>query len=135
MNKKNFGAVIAYVFVMMSFTFISANAQNKDSFSNVKWNGKELTFTAAKEVKVKNVSVFVGDKEIKAVRISNTSGEIKFPNGATALPGSSLMFGRNMVFIVLKGTVVVCSEFEGVDSKPAKARFYLEDDSKVDVNI
>jgi hypothetical protein len=134
MNRKNFSTVIVYVFVMMFLTCSLAKAQNTDSFSNVGWNGKELTFTASKEVRVKNVSVFVADKELKATRISNSVGEMKFPNGATMRPGSSLMFGLGRIYIVLQGTIVNC-EIEAAGASPSKARFYLDNGAQTDIIV
>lgn len=129
MSKKNLIIIVVSVGLFMFYACSQVIAQTDSRFSNVSWNGAEVSFKAAQEVKITGVSVIVGENEFSASNISNTAGDIKFPNGATARPGSSLLLKSDRTYIILKETAVNC-EVSDVTGNPDKVRFYINNDTE-----
>ena len=145
MKKNQLTLVIAFMLVVVVLSACSANSaktQQTDGqnsvtkseplpkpepvdewFSNISWNGSEVDFTAKQDVTIAGISVFVDDKEYKGDVISNVSGNMGLPSGATAWAGSKLSLNRNHV-IVYKDTVANCAVDTG-GKMPGKVVFYL----------
>jgi len=132
MKKKILSAIALCVCITLFSAF--SVQQNNKKVEIIKWNGKEITFKAVEEIRLTGVSVVADGKELKTTGLSNTSGDMKFPNGATMRAGSSLMWGTDRTFIVLKETTVVCELGNSIE-KASKVYFYLEGGSKIEVNL
>ena len=110
----------------------SAGSSTDKDFSNLKWNGEAIEFTATNEMTLTGISVFVGDKEYKGGIVANSAGNMGFASGTTLTPGSSIGFHGGL--IIFAGTSASCKiDTEG--SKPDKVCFYLKDDKKLEKKL
>ena len=75
--------------------------------TNISWNGAAIEFTALREVIISGISVIIDGQEHEATEITNLSGNMGIPNGATAWAGSRLNF-RSTSVILFEGTTVRC---------------------------
>ena len=132
MKKKIFSAIALCVCITLFSAF--STQQNNKNASIIKWDGKELTFKALEDLPLTGLSVVSGAKEYPTTKISNTSGNMKSPNGSTFTPGSSFGGFAGRTFIIVKETTVVCS-FNDVSGKATKVYFYLDNGSKMEVNL
>ncbi|MDR1312560.1 MAG: hypothetical protein LBQ12_02430 [Deltaproteobacteria bacterium] len=131
MNKLIYSSILIFfltLFVSQTATPIFAATEEPidDWFTSVAWTEKGVELTAKKAATVLSVSIIAEGKEIKATSISNTKGDLKFPNGGTAWAGSSLLF-TSSPFIIPADTEVICK----IDAGTAQAqeiRVFLEGD-------
>lgn len=132
MKCKLLSAIVLTLIVVLLSSF-SFQLNNK-KFEIIKWDGKELTFKAVDDVPLKDISVVAGTIEYKTTFLSNTSGNLKFPSGSILTPGSSFRGFADRIFIVLKETTVEC-KFDDISGKASKVYFYIDDGSKIEVNL
>jgi hypothetical protein len=78
------------------------------TFEMLAFDGSSVSFRAMVETPVYSVSQVSGGRTIKASNISNTRGDIRFSNGATAIAGSSLRLNKTDM-LLSKNTEVRCS--------------------------
>ena len=111
----------------------AADDPNAEWLTNVSWTGTEVKFAAVQEMTLAGISVFVEEQEFEGVIISNSSGNMGLPGGATALPGSKLRFTSNPV-IIFAGTVASC-EIETDSVTPDTICFYLKSGEVLEVSL
>ena len=131
--KKNILSAIVLCVCITLFAAFSAQQNNKKA-EIIKWDGKELTFKAMEDMPLTDLSVVSGANEYKTTGLSNTSGNMKSPSGATFTAGSSFAGFAGRTFIIVKETTVVCS-FGDISGKASKVYFYLDNGSKIEVNL
>ena len=130
------GKILSAIALSIIITLFSAFSlqQNKGQVEIIKWDGKELTFKATEDMPLIELSVVSGVNEYKTKKIVSTSGNMKSPNGSTFTVGSSFAGFSGRTFIIVKETIVVCS-FDEISGKASKAYFYLDNGSKIELNL
>jgi hypothetical protein len=82
---------------------------NNGTFELLGFDGKSVSFRTAVETPFYMVSLISGAGTYRATTVTNTRGNIHIGEGATATPGSSLLFGRSSNIRLPQGTEVKCS--------------------------